>query len=112
MLVLSASWAGNSVAHADPRPKMTLHINKRSEGRETVLRLSGRIESQYLQEFRSEIEGSPNRVVLDLEEVKLVDLEVVRFLGVCEEDGIELRHCPHYIREWIVRERAAGARDW
>jgi hypothetical protein len=47
-----------------------------------------------------------HRIVLDLEEVKLVDRHVVRFLGVCESQGIELRHCAPYIREWILREKA------
>jgi hypothetical protein len=50
------------------------------------------------------MEGSP-RVALDLEDVKLVDRGVVRFLGVCEANGAELRHCSPYIREWILKER-------
>jgi hypothetical protein len=43
--------------------------------------------------------------VLDLEEVTLVDIEVVRFLGDCEDNGIELSRCSPYVREWINRER-------
>jgi hypothetical protein len=27
-------------------------------------------------------------------------------LGTCESQGIELRHCAPYIREWILRESA------
>jgi hypothetical protein len=46
----------------------------------------------------------PN-VTLDLEEVTVVDVEVVRFLGSCEKKGTELLHCPPYIREWISREQ-------
>jgi hypothetical protein len=41
-----------------------------------------------------------------LEEVTLVDVEVVRFLGMCEANGVELVHCSPYIREWIRREQA------
>jgi len=33
-----------------------------------------------------------------------VDREIVRFLRRCERDGIALRNCPPYIREWIARE--------
>jgi hypothetical protein len=44
-------------------------------------------------------------MALDLDEVTLVDVEVVRFLGVCEAAGIALLHCSPYIREWIVREQ-------
>jgi hypothetical protein len=43
--------------------------------------------------------------VLDLDQVTLVDVEVVRFLGTCEKEGTELLHCPPYIREWISREQ-------
>jgi hypothetical protein len=43
--------------------------------------------------------------MLEMAEATLVDVEAVRFLGVCETQGVELRHCPAYIREWIARER-------
>jgi hypothetical protein len=49
------------------------------------------------------------RMVLDLGEVNLVDVEVVRFLSECENEGVVLVHCPAYVREWILRERAEGA---
>jgi hypothetical protein len=40
-----------------------------------------------------------------LDEVTLVDVEVVRFLGTCEMKGTALLHGPPYIREWISREQ-------
>ena len=51
------------------------------------------------------MESNGPRTVLDLDEVTLVDVEVVRFLGMCEKEGTELLHCPPYIREWISREQ-------
>lgn len=48
------------------------------------------------------------RKILDLSEVTLVDLVVVRFLIRCEDEGVELVQCPPYVREWILRERAEG----
>jgi hypothetical protein len=45
---------------------------------------------------------------LDLDEVTLVDVEVVRFLSDCEDGGIVLVHCPFFVRERIIRERAEG----
>jgi len=51
------------------------------------------------------MKGSGPGVVLDLEEVTLVDVEVVRFLGVCEAEGGKILHCAPYIREWILREQ-------
>jgi hypothetical protein len=48
-------------------------------------------------------------IILDLTEVTLVDIAVVRFLMSCENESMELLQCPPYVREWIVRERAEGA---
>ena len=84
---------------------MTLKIEKVSDGRKTVIRLSGRLRSEHLDELKTQIDGDQSRIVLDFEAVTLVDVEVVRFLGVCEERGVELLHCWPYIREWILREK-------
>ena len=40
--------------------------------------------------------------------VTLVDVAVVRFLIACEAEGIGLRHCAPYIREWMGREQGRG----
>jgi hypothetical protein len=48
-------------------------------------------------------------IFMDLDEVTLVDVEVVRFLSECEDRGIVLVHCLPYVREWILRERHEGA---
>jgi len=42
-------------------------------------------------------------LVLDLQEVTLVGLEIVRFLAACDVRGIELRNCPGFIREWLSK---------
>jgi hypothetical protein len=44
-------------------------------------------------------------VAIDLEEITLVDREAVTFLALSELNGIELRNCPAYIREWADREK-------
>jgi hypothetical protein len=49
------------------------------------------------------------RKILDLREVTLVDVGIVRFLISCENEGVELVQCPLYVREWMFRERAEGA---
>ena len=49
------------------------------------------------------------RIIVDLGEVTLVDVEAVRFLSDCENEGVVPVRCPPYIREWILRERAEGA---
>lgn len=48
-----------------------------------------------------EAEGEARDLLLDLEEVRLVDREAVRFLAACEARGIKLKNCPSYIREWM-----------
>ena len=85
---------------------MTLRIEKSFEGRKTIFRISGGIASEQLEELKAEMAGEGAAAVLDLEHVTLVDVEGVRFLSDCEGQGIELLHCPLYIREWIVREQA------
>jgi len=50
-------------------------------------------------------EAADSPMVLDLKELLLVDREAVRFLKLCESNGIELRNCSAYIREWITREK-------
>jgi hypothetical protein len=69
-----------------------------------VLRLIGRIESEYLDALRAEVRRFRPRLVLDLDEVTLVDVAVVRFLTVSEADGIELRNCAPYVRDWMSGE--------
>ncbi len=84
---------------------MTLKIEKICDPRCTSLRLIGRIRAEDLDELKLQMEGNRPRLVFDLDGVTLVDVEVVRFLGACEADGIELLHCSRYIREWILREQ-------
>lgn len=46
-----------------------------------------------------------HELVLDLEEVKLVDRDAVRFLAGLEAEGARRMNCSAFIREWISRER-------
>ena len=84
---------------------MTLKIEKVSDGRKAVIRLSGRLRSEHLDELKAQLEGDWRRIELDLDGVTLVDVEVVRFLSACEDGGVELLHCWPYIREWMLREQ-------
>jgi hypothetical protein len=71
----------------------------------TVLRLSGRIQEEYLSQLQTEIEQCTDTPRLDLKDVSLLDRVSVRFLMRCESQGIQLVNCPLYIQEWISRER-------
>lgn len=86
---------------------MTLRIDKVSDGRLAILRLSGRLESQQLGELKAYMNGIAESVMIDLSQVKLVDRDAVCFLAACEAEGVQLSQCSPYIREWINRERAS-----
>ena len=85
-------------------------IEKVAEGNATVLRLVGRINAEHLDELNQLLGGANHKLSkLDLSEVTLVDLNVIRFLGDQEQRGVELVKCSAYIREWIQREIAANS---
>src|SRR5277367_6688204 len=82
-----------------------LRIETEKDGSRVVLRLIGRVHSDYIDELRRRIQNRAALVVLDLAEVDLVDIQSVRFLRDCQDQQVELRNCAPYILEWIHRER-------
>ena len=85
---------------------MTLKIEKIVSKRRTTIKLIGRVQAEDLVEVTKQLEASGPRVVLQLDEVTLVDVDVIRFLNRSETGGVQLVNCPPYIREWMVRERS------
>ena len=84
---------------------------RRSEDRGlAVFGLSGRFEREQVSELQKllEAEAELRKVTLDLDELRLVDREAVRFLAACEAGGIKLENCPAYVREWIEKGRDTG----
>ena len=84
---------------------MTLKIEKYADECSTTLRLIGRMHAEHLPELEKQIREGEPKIVLDLEELNLVDVEAVRFLGTCEAQGVKLLNCSPYIRDWIGKER-------
>jgi hypothetical protein len=82
-----------------------LRIEKNSQGGTTTIRLIGHFQADYLGELKNQLEDDGPEFVLDLKEVTIVDVEVVRFLGAREAEGVKIVHCPQYIRRWMARER-------
>ena len=70
-----------------------------------VLRVAGWIQAEHVSAMNELIDGAKGVTALDLAEVTLVDRDVVPFLAACELRGIELRHCPRFLREWVTKER-------
>ena len=87
------------------RSDVTFKIEKYRDGHSTTIRLIGRMRAEHLSELEKQIKESESKVVLDLEELNLVDVETVRFLGMCETQGVALLNCSAYIRDWIGKER-------
>src|SRR5947208_17090482 len=100
VLVLQFVRGGTAV-----RSNMTLKIERNSDGVRTTIRLIGRMRAEHLEELKTQIRESGSKITLDLEEVNLVDVEVVRFLGTCEVQGISIIRCSPYIKDWITKER-------
>ena len=84
---------------------ITGKIARHTNGYRTTLWLIGHLRAACLEALQTQIEGNGPRTVLDLDEVTLVDVEAVRFLGACEAAGIAVLHGPPSIREWIAREQ-------
>jgi hypothetical protein len=84
-----------------------LKIRRSEGGGAANFAISGRIEEKHVSELQTllESEGAVAEITLDLQEVRLVDREVVRFLAACEARGIRLKNCPSYVREWIETGR-------
>ena len=95
----------DSTADRKETAQMTCKIERHVDGHHTTLRLIGYVQAEHLEALQAQLESNGPGTVLDLGEVTLVDVEVVRFLGRCEAAGIAVLHGPPYIREWIAREQ-------
>ena len=86
---------------------MTCRVDRLSLEQDLVLRVSGRITGNDLEILRTALEES-RVVAIDLAEIDLVDRDGVKLLAQTEAEGIALRNCPAYIREWITKERGSS----
>src|SRR5262245_24805072 len=85
---------------------MTCRIERVVSGGNCVLLcVSGRIQAEHVDIIKDLLGREKRRVAIDLKEVVLVAREAVDLLALSEGNGIELRNCPSYIREWVDRSR-------
>lgn len=91
---------------------MTLRIERSVESEEVVFKLTGRIRVEDVPELQALLrcDSRKCRIVLDLEQVKLVDRDAVLFLALKETFGVRLRNCSAFIRQWIDQEINAMSR--
>jgi hypothetical protein len=76
-----------------------------------VLFISGGITGEHVEMLQDVLEHESGGFAINLKNVLLVDREAVKLLAISEANGIELRDCPAYIREWVTRERAQTTSD-
>ena len=81
-----------------------MKIVKVSHGGAVTIRMSGDFQREHIAELKMQIEDRRPRMILDLKDVTLVDVDAVRFLAVCHREGMKIVHCPQYVRDWISRE--------
>jgi hypothetical protein len=74
-----------------------------TEDDRVIVRISGRVGAKNLDVLQSVLEEG-RIVAIDLKDVLLIDGDAVKLLVVAQANGIELRNCTAYIREWIARE--------
>jgi hypothetical protein len=87
---------------------MTCRIDRLSSEHGLVLYVSGRIAAEDVDVLRAALDE--RRVVaIEVAEVELVDGDAVKLLAQTEAEGVELRNCPAYIREWITKERESSS---
>ena len=86
---------------------MTFRLDRLRTEQGLVLLVSGRIALEDVEVFRTALDELPV-VAIDIAAVELVDGDAVNLLAAIEAEGIELRDCPAYIREWITKERESS----
>jgi hypothetical protein len=87
---------------------MTCRIDRLSTEQGLVLYISGRIAAEDVDVLRTALDE--RRVVaIEVAAVELVAGDAVKLLAQTEAEGIELRNCPAYIREWITKERESSS---
>ena len=86
---------------------MTWRIDRLSTEQGLVLYISGRLAAEDLEVVRIALDAG-RVVAIELAEVEVVSRDAVELLVQAEAEGIELRSCPAYIREWITNERESS----
>ena len=83
-----------------------LRIRRWANG-EVVFTLSGQMDEEAIAELETLMNSETNgrHIVLDLKDLTLVNEAAITFFVRCEANGIALKNCPAYVREWINAKR-------
>ena len=85
---------------------------ERSANGQVVFTLSGRMQSEDIEQLRQllVVETPGQQLLFNLRNVTLVNRDAVAFLADCEAKGIKLENCPLHIRNWIDQEKRRDRR--
>ena len=94
------------VARAVPERNTMLRIQKSVNG-QVVFMLSGQMDEEDIAELETliRLEANGRGIALDIKDLTLVGRDAIGFLERCEAEGITLKNCAGYVREWITRQR-------
>jgi hypothetical protein len=63
------------------------------------------MKAEQVAELKELFDTDYRSIILDLQEMRLVDRDAVKFLMSCERDGMNLENCPAYVCEWMDKEK-------
>jgi hypothetical protein len=95
---------GLAIAFGATVPMLKIH---RTSGRTVVFTVSGQLDADNVDELCQVVDAEPSGgvLVLELTDLVLADRDAVRVLRQYEVRGrVVLRHCPAYVRTWMVGE--------
>jgi hypothetical protein len=87
---------------------LTYKIERIARANRLTIKLIGQLDVDCLAELEAQIAAGVGRIELEMKEVTLVDIDVVRFLVKCEARGIQVRGRSAYINDWMRREWDSG----
>ena len=89
---------------------MTFRIQTSVDWNVVIFRLSGHLDSESVYELQRlfGVYGPDLKFTLDLKDVGLVNRDALKFLASCKSSGTQLKNCPVYVREWILRDGHNG----
>jgi anti-anti-sigma regulatory factor len=87
---------------------MMLKIDRHAAVAELLLRLTGDLRMENLDELKTQIQAGRDNVIIDVGGVTLIGVEGIRFLNSCEDSGIAIANASPFISEWMSLERRCG----
>ena len=83
---------------------MTLRIERRRSGDTLIVQLIGEFDNEHLEEVKAQVDDPSCPVVVDISELTLINVEGIRFLNACHNNGVPIINASGYIAELMTLE--------